>query len=305
MTKALFVVSEGLGNIFLLLPVVTSLEQNKNWKFSFLICSPNYPIGKDVLKRPVYSLDDIDRGFYDCFDHVIATGKAWNLVKKKGKDQGIKPLNNPNDYWLTKKKTWDRSEVDWWLDIARELGVAEESLEWGYDLGYEKKIDEHYHIVVADGYNRNGRQWWSHKCFPKWKDVVRNVQTTAPKLKICSVGATQEEYVQGTVNETMRPLKESLALLKNADLLLANDTGLYHASALLNIPSIVVVTFTKPEKIYDHRYHKKSVLIMNDQSCRDVCYEKNRYRGKCRGNYACKDIPVDSVVDEIFHQLLI
>jgi len=305
MRNILFAVSEGIGNIFELLPVTTSLECAKGWEISYLICEANYNIGEDVLKRPTYNLDNVDRGFCKQFDGVIATWKGWDRVKKQGKGAGVKLLNNVNNQKLTSVKSWGRSEVDWRLDIARELGVVEDQLKWGYDLGYDNEITDHFHVVMANGYNKNGKEWWRHKAYPKWNDVVQQLYNTAPRFKICSIGATQEEYIPQTVNRTCMPLSKSLALIKNAELLLANDTGVYHASALLKIPSIIAVTFTKLEKIYDSRFHTKASLVYDDMECREFCYDKRIYRGKCRYDYACKNIDVSNFVNLALRKLQI
>jgi len=297
--NVIFALSEGIGNVFQALPVVTSLEQTKGWEFSYLICQPNYAIGGDVLNRSTYQIDDIKPGFFDGFDAVITTGRAWNLLEQAHLTKGAKLLNDPKKQLIKNKQDWTKSEVDWRLDIVRDQGVSEKNLCWNYQLNYSHSIDRQYDVVLADGYNRSTKQavHWAHKSYPRWEEVVALLQDAIPELSICSIGSPNE-YVSGTVNETGLSLQDSLGLIRKSRVLLANDTGVFHAAALLDTPSVIVVTFTKPDKICDRRFHKRALLLYNDVQCRKGCYEKRIYR-KCKNNYICKDLLPKQIVEGV------
>jgi len=156
-----------------------------------------------------------------------------------------------------------RSEVDTYMDIARDLGVNEKDIIWHGKCNHGE-TEEKFDVVMHDGYNRYGSAGWEIKSYPHYEKVVEHLEG----IKVCSVGA-KEEYIKGTEDRTGLSLPESLGLIKNCRVFLGNDSGLYHCANALEKDNIVIFTATSIEKNYDERFHKYSTIITRDDlECR-------------------------------------
>ena len=190
----------------------------------------------------------------------------------------------------------ERSEVDTYMQIARDLGAKEKDLIWHGNCIYND-INRHYDIVISDGYNRNGSADWSIKSYPYYKEAVSLLNK---EYRVCSIGSS-EEYIHGTINETGLPLLDSLGIIKNSKLFLSNDSGMYHCANALSVPNIVVFTATSIEKNYDKRFHKYSTIIgRDDLDCRP-CQKGHRWK-KCK-TWECREIDPQLVVNTIKQKL--
>jgi len=178
-----------------------------------------------------------------------------------------------------------RSEVDVYMDIARDLGAEEKDLIWHGECNYNKlrKAKNYYDIVIHNGYNRFGTvsDNWHLKSYPYYKEVVNLLH----EFKICSVGS-KDEYIEGTDNKTGLDLLTSLGIIKNSKLLVSNDSGLYHCANALSIPNIVIFTYSSTVKNYDKKFHKYSKILQNDKldclSCQNTSRFKTCTTRECR-----------------------
>ena len=185
-----------------------------------------------------------------------------------------------------------RSEIDTYMEIARDLGVKEKDLIWHGNCLYNK-LDRHYDIVIANGYNPHGSADWSIKSYPYYEKVVKLLNR---KYKVCSIGSKQE-YIKGTHNETGLPLLDSLGIIKNSKLLISNDSGMYHCANALEIPNIVIFSATSISKNYDVKFHKYSTLLYRDDlECRP-CQAGHKWK-KCK-TWECREIDPQLVVNTI------
>ena len=190
------------------------------------------------------------------------------------------------------------SEVDTYMNIARDLGVEEESIIWEAECNYNE-VDEYFDVVIANGYNRSGVANWSVKGYPYYEDVVGLLIEHG--VSVCSIGA-KNEYVEGTEDMTDLSLLDSFGVIKNSNCLLSNDSGMYHASAALGTPSIVLFTATSIKKNYDKRFHKYTkILGRDDLKCRP-CQNKRRWNKDCK-EWECQNIDPILVFDTVMEEL--
>lgn len=292
MKRILFCQGEGIGNVIQCIPVIRTLNEVLGYNIDFWHVQGNYIIPNK---------------FFPYVDN-------WFVGKNRDEVFSINPLNycgKVSAIWvgpclnknilskitlLTKKNilTIQRSEVDTYMDMARQLGVKEEDIIWHGECNY-KKVDEEYDIVIHNGYNRVGAANWRIKSYPRYEEVARLLVKEG--FKVCSIGA-KNEYIKNTTNRTGLDLLSSLGFIKNSKLFLGNDSGLYHCANALKVKNIVIFTATSTIKNYDSRFHKYSELIYReDLKCRP-CQANRRWNSDCK-NWECRNINPEIIVNKI------
>lgn len=287
MAKLLFCHGEGIGNIIQCIPVIRTLTEVLGHKVDFWHAHGSYGIkdrlipyvGKWVVGQNINKLDMFS------YDGYVSTMWTQNIVGQ-GPFARMALLNKIQPLSV------DRSEVDTYMDIARDLGVKEENILWHGICAYGK-TEEKFDIVMHNGYNRYGSANWSVKSYTHYEKVVEYLEG----VKVCSIGA-KEEYIEGTEDRTGLSLQESLGLIKNARLFVGNDSGMYHASNALETDNIVIFTATSIKKNYDERFHKYSTIITRDDlECRP-CQKTRRWQKDCK-DWQCRDIDPEVVLHGI------
>lgn len=287
MAKLLFTTGEGIGNTILTIPVIRTLTEVLGHKVDFWHAHSSYQIkhrlipyvGKWVTGQNLKRLD------LNSYDGYVATMWTQSIVgsgpfAKMALLNKIQPLSP------------DRSEIDTYMDIARDLGVKEEDILWHGNCAYGQ-TDEKFDIVMHNGYNRYGAANWSVKSYPHYEQLMQYLEG----VNVCSIGA-KEEYIEGTEDRTGLSLQESLGLIKNARLFVGNDSGLYHAANALEIDNIVIFTATSTIKNFDERFHKYSTIITRDDlECRP-CQKTRRWQKDCK-DWKCRDISPETVLHGI------
>ena len=299
--KVLFCISDGIGNVFQALPVVSTLERTHGWDFSFLFCGTNYPLTSRVLGRPVMKLGTVTESDIRGFDGIIATGKAWDKINDHFIGLDALLINDPASQYLRQVKKWTRSEVDWRLDIARSLGCEE--MIYDYALSVQDP-DKRYDVVIANGYNLNGndKDKWHIKQYARWADVVKILKNDIPDIKIASLGTDHaKEYVAGTESLIGLPIEQSLEHVKASKVLLCNDTGLYHASQLLGTKAIVFFSFTDQIKGFDKRFHKSADKVSLELPCMYQCFKQRKVH-QCK-NHICRYYDPADIVDRALREI--
>ena len=287
--------AEGIGNAIELSPClrtlkeVLGLELIYHHAFGTLNRNNNSNIFPYVVNDN-YHISGISKFLTGC-DGLVATFWARDVITHAPFNQ-IKLLND------IKPLSMYRSEVDTYMDIARDLGVPEEKLIYEAECNYNK-VDDYFDVVVANGYNRSGAANWSVKGYPGYPKVVDLLIEHG--VSVCSVGA-KTEYVEGTKDMTGLSLLDSFGVIKNAKCLLANDSGMYHAANALKVPNIVLFTATSIEKNRDSRFHRYSkVLGRDDLKCRP-CQDKRRWNKDCK-KWKCQDIDPIHVFSMVMEEL--
>lgn len=287
--KLLFLSAEGIGNCCQLIPCLRTIKEVLGYNIDYYHVFGNFFIPKVIPYVNGWCVGNqashINPNNYIGVVSTYWTQRHVKLFLNIGMKllAGIYPLS------------MDISEVDTYMQIARDLGAKEEDLIWHGNCLYNK-VDRQYDIVVANGYNPHGSADWSIKSYPYYEKVVELLNK---KYKICSIGSRQE-YVKGTYDETGLSLLDSLGVIKNSKLLISNDSGMYHCANALEIPNIVIFTATSIKKNFDLRFHKYSTVIKrNDLKCQPC--QGNRGWKNCK-TWKCRKIDpqiIISAVEEI------
>ena len=291
MKKILFCTGEGIGNVIQTIPVLRTIKEVLNYEIHFFRAFGSYNIPEDIFPyvNRWFSKKDIRN-----INQSDYCGKVFTWWVRNHSDMRflskIPLLNTPVSF------SYIRSEVDCYMQIARDLGVKEDDLIWHGNCNYNK-TNEKYDIVINDGYKKDRSFDWSAKSYPYYEEVVNLLKED---FSICSVGS-KDEYIKNTIDKTGLKLLDTLGLIKNSKLFLNNDSGLYHCANALEVKNIVIFTLTSIIKNNDQRFHKYSTIIgRDDLNCRP-CQGTNR-RGNCK-NRKCRDIDPKIVVNKIMEEL--
>ncbi len=289
MGKLLFCTGEGIGNVIQCIPVIRTIKEVLGYDLdlwhaygAFKIPGMLIPcVGKWIVGNQISNIDDRD------YDGAVTT--LWTQ-SAMGRGPLLKlPVFNTTEPRLS----MERSEVDTYMDIARQLGVEEDKILW-WGTCNSGETDEKYDVVIHDGYNSHSPMDWSVKSYPHYEKVVEHLEG----LRVCSVGSKQE-YVKGTDDKTGLSLPDSLALIKNCRMFLGNDSGLYHCANAMEVDNIVIFTASSVRKNYDSRFHRYSTIICRDDlECRKDCQKDSGWKRYC-DDWKCREIPVETIVSGI------
>ena len=291
--RVLFCTGQGIGNVIQCIPVIRTLKEVLGYEVDFLHMYGSYGLPKLIpyvgnwfSGKNIYNVDA------NIYDGKVYTGWVRHNTKK------LKEFAPYIDQIKTLTETvtpviMTRSEVDIYMDIARDLGVNEENIIWDGKCNY-KTTDEKYDVVIHNGYNKIGATNWAIKSYQGYDKVVKLLVDGG--FSVCSVGA-KDEYIKGTVNKTGLDLLSSLGFIKNSKLFLGNDSGLYHCANALNIKNVAIFTATSILKNYDKRFHKYTTIIgREDLKCRPC--QGNRGWKTCK-TWECTKINPEVVVNKI------
>lgn len=289
--KLLVVHGEGLGNIIEVLPLLDALDRRFG-KVDVALARASYSFSPDLFfGRKVYMPDE---KVPDVYDGKVTT--VWGDVHGKHILPGTKVLNQVK----RQQMRMDQSEVDVYLNAARDLGIPESDFRFDCRqlLGHSS-VEEEYDILIADGYSKVLPGVWNAKSYRHYEELARLLSERG--LTVGSIGS-KKELIPGTHDCTGRELLDTLGLIKNCGVLISNDTGAYHCAAAFRKPAVVLFTFTSVVKNYDSRFHATVVpLYVDNLSCRPDCQRMQRWR-KC-DHHSCRDYPVNDVMKTVLTAL--
>ena len=161
-------------------------------------------------------------------------------------------------------------------------------------------------ILIHNGYNKttaNPLNLWEAKSYPYWNEVVSKLKQAG--YRVASIGST-DEYIAGTINLTGITIADTIAVMKSAKCVIANDTGTYHLANLLAIPNVVIFTFTDDVKNFDPRFHRHSTIVSARVECSPCQFtDKHPYwvTNKERCGWKCRRIDSQRIVDAAISQI--
>jgi ADP-heptose:LPS heptosyltransferase len=181
-----------------------------------------------------------------------------------------------------------------------------------HELPEARELHPGAYVCIHAGARASDRRWPPER-FAAVADVL-----AASGLQAVLTGTAAEAPLTRAVAAAMRtqPIdltgKTSLgtlgAVLKNARLLLSNDTGISHVAAALQVPSVIIAGFdTSRWAPLNHNRHRvvydpslpeaARILSMaaNERCLREACVQFNQHRRKFRTLH----ITVDDVLNEV------
>ena len=288
MKRLLFCTGEGVGNVIQTIPVIRTLNEVLGFEIDFWHAFGSFPIPKAI----------------PYVDKWIRAGEIMNINPDDyvGMVATLWVKNHITRYPLSELKllnkiiplTMVRSEIDTYMDIARDLGVKEKDIIWHGNCNYSPSRAK-YDVVIHNGYNPVGSANWKIKSCPYYPQVVELLKGAG--FSVCSVG-TKNEYIKGTDDKTGLDLLSTGGVLKNCKAFLGNDSGLYHYANALKVPNVVIFTATSIEKNYDKRFHKYSTIICReDLNCRP-CQAGRRWNKDCK-TWDCREIDPEAIYEAV------
>lgn len=291
--KLLLVTGEGIGNVIQTLPLLATLEKNLGVKVDLYLARTNFPIPKEVLRPLKVYTDDLTEEDLEQYYGKIMTIWGYHHTKDHPFLGMLKTLNNLK----TQQMRTDTSEVQVYLNAAKDLGIPKDRFVMDvrkFLPCYMPDSAQKTEIIISDGYNRtNPHNRWCVKSFPNYAVLVKDHLVPKYARFVGSVGA-KYEYVPGTIDLTGLTLFDTIQYLLKTKLVISNDSGIYHLACALQIPTIVLFTFTSTAKNYDAVFHKTAKLVCReDVGCRRIC--QARMLWKTCSSTQCRNIGMATI----------
>lgn len=228
--RVLIAVGSGIGNIVQVSPMIRKISEAWGVRVDVVIredfpgCS--WLLGVSPYVNMVFALGaDVVRRHYelvfvtDCFGEVIPHFDSDNVIVTRRKF----PFNLC--------ATMHESEFNMHC-MTELLGIKRRPDDYKrYFLGgFERQATQPRRIGLHAG-GKTGV--WAVKRWPYYEAL--SAQLKAEGWEVVSLGGP-DEHVEGTVNLTGTPLKESLENVSSCAYFIANDCGLMHVADALNIP---------------------------------------------------------------------
>lgn len=291
--RLVYVIGEGIGNMIETLPTLVTLERESGFAIDIVIAKASFDIPHALFAgKRVYTLDtftnEVVREYVGCIMTI------WGDIHTP-KEHPLRFLPVMNHVGRQQMRL-DTSEVQVYLNAARDLGVDEANIT--YDVRHrvqtivqKRKRD----VVLANGYNYvNTADKWEAKSYAYYTELAKALK--AQGLTVASVGA-EREYIEMTENLTGLDLLETAGVLKSARVVVSNDSGIYHLAAALQVPTLVIFTFTNVTKNYDPVFHATVKVLRKDMSCYEGCHQHHRWKS-CE-TWECRTLEVDKVLAEV------
>ena len=293
--KILFCSGEGIGNVVQCIPVIRTIKERLGLEVDMWHAFGGFQIPKIIPYVDRWFIGGHIRNL-DANDYLGKVSTLWTRNMLNTGSLVFIPilLNTIKDLSMT------RSEVDTYMDMARDLGVKEEDLIWHGECLYSNvSEDDRYDVIIHDGYNRQGSANWSIKSYPYYEKVAEKL--TESGLRVCSIGS-KDERVNGTDDMTGFDLLTTFGLVKKCKVLLSNDSGVYHAANAMGVKNVVIFTATSIEKNFDSRFHKFTTIIgRDDLECRP-CQAGRRWSRDCK-TWDCRELDPNTVYNAVKERL--
>ena len=293
--KALAVVAGGMGNIIQMTAAIRTIRERLGWQLDILSASLSGPRGAHadldpVLPGAVYTRATVH---YADYEGVVLLGYGSTGRVANWEARGLKLLNDPARQAIT----CDRSEVDVSMNACRELGVAENDLNWHGDVNWNRDCPERFDVVFANGYYRDkAGGHWDVKGFPGFGSLAAAIKQKWPRLSICSIGRDGREAIHGTVDRTGLPLLDSLALVARARFTVCTDSMALHAAAAIGARTYALFTATSVRKNFEPRFHWNARLVgRDDLICRADCQRRGHAWRQCPRR-ECQEIGIGHIL---------
>jgi len=292
--KILLIRFSSIGDIVLTTPVIRSIKQQSNYQLHVLTKKQNdsiyeanpyvdkvHSFKKDISE----SIDDLKSEKFDIIIDLHKNLRSRQVRKQLNVVSYSFPKLNINKWLLVNlkiNKLPDIHIVDRYFDAVNPLGIKND----GLGLEYYIPIDDEVIPVKINDNLKNGYIGFviggqhSTKILPSEKavQIISNIEKPVVLLGGPDDKQRGDELVKMLPNSIVINtcgffnINQSASLVKQADVIITNDTGLMHIAAAFNKPTISVWGNTVPEfGMYPYMPKNKSnyfIAEVANLSCR-------------------------------------
>ena len=185
------------------------------------------------------------------------------------------------------------------IDKSTELFLAEGETSWAKKYLTKLGVDPSKKlIIIHPAVSQPIRHWGLARFIMLSQKLI-----TDYGYQVMGIFSSEEKTIADSLTEQVKeafvyigPIRQSIALINEADLMVDNSSGPAQISVALKIPTLVLVG---PD--YKNTYHERSAYEKNnyvffkDVPCRDLYFTKCLTPGPCE-KLICLEHPVDEVV---------
>ena len=206
----------------------------------------------------------------------------------------------------------DRSSVERDLDCLRAIGldpidksselfINEKETVWAKKYLNEIGVDPSKKLIaIHPSSSQFYRSWGLDRFILLSNKLIKNYGHQVMAIlssKEQSIADSFKEQVKGAL-VYVGPLRPSMALINEADLMVDNCSGPSHISAALNIPTLVLVGADYKNTYRDKSlYQENHYVFFKDVPCRDLFFTRCLNPNPCE-KLICEDHPVEEVLQK-------
>ena len=327
--KILIIKLRGLGDVVLATPVIKNINKFMPGvsisMLTFNFCKPIlennphlealYGLSGEVDKGELSQLvNQLSRKNFDLILNLHARNFSSKLAYK------IKARWRINRGYLIREKysdvmvdhAPDKSSIEQDLDCLRAIGlnpqnknpeifITSKEIEWAENFMAEQKIDPSRKLIII--HTSSYKDWNNNWGLERFVTLSRQLIHDHGHQVLGCFPEKEQSAAKLFLNQVERasvyvgPLRESIALISKADLMIDNTSGQSHISSALNIPTLVLTGPGDYKKVYyDRDIHKEEGLIFHqDVPCRDFFMSRCLPPDPCQ-NQVCLDHSVEDVL---------
>lgn len=141
----------------------------------------------------------------------------------------------------------------------------------------ECSIPEGDYIVFAPTGTKDAKDYMY------WEDVLHNVKSMLPDVKIVQTGTKEEKLYNGVLDYRGRSLREIMYVIKNSKMLLGVDSFPAHAAAAVEIPHVILygsTDMTVSPTVLGKKTPALFVVTENRNGCKNPCFKDSCHSRK-------------------------
>ena len=325
--KILVIKVRGLGDAVLATPVLQNLKTlMPNTSISILtfnFCKPlfeNNPNVKEIYglsEKPEASelktlANSLSANDFDLIINLHARNLSTKLAKnikarwRIGRSYFLR--EKFSDVLIGSDHEPDKSSIERDLDCIRAIGldpvekqpelfVTDEESKWANEYLAEQNLDRSKKLIMI---HPAVTQYYRHWGLEKFTQLSRNLIDEGHQ--VMGIFSPMEQSIADLLIEKVKdiyvyvgPLRPSMALIQQADLMIDNDSGPAHVSQALKVPTMVLVGPDYKNTYRDKQiYDKESYVFYQDIPCRDLFFSRCLPPDPCQ-NRICMDHSVEEV----------
>lgn len=285
-----------IGDVTHVVPVIRSIQNTwPQTSISWVIGKTEYALVGDIsgiefivfdkkkgLSEYIKLHQKIKKRHYDVLLHLQASFRASiaSLMIPSTVKLGFDKARGKNFQWLfTNHRIPAKHQqhvLDGFLEFTKYLGITNPVIEWNIPIPEEarKKVDqmvdnERFFIVINPSSSIRARNWrnWDASNYARAAEYIADrygaatVLTGGPSISEVTFAKEIQNKINGHVYNLVGKtnLKEVLAVLQKASLVISPDTGPAHMANAVNTPVIGLYASSNPDRTGPYNYRHLTV----------------------------------------------